>query len=174
MSYPLSNRSCLADEITAHIPALRTFARRFERSEADADDLVQETIVKALSHLDQFKEGTRLKSWLFTILRNTFITSYQRRKREAINMLLDIGSFDIPVRSTQMTALYAQDVEVAVRHLSPTHRMAIELVAAGSSYEEIAEICSCEIGTVKSRISRARAHLLELLQEDHEAEASRS
>lgn len=170
----MSDQSRLADQITSHIPALRTFARRFERSEVDADDLVQETILKALSHLDQFQEGTRLKSWLFTILRNTFITSYQRRKREGVSMLMDTGAFDIPVRSTQMTSLHAQDVEVAVRHLSPTHRMAIELVAAGSSYEEIAEICSCEIGTVKSRISRARAHLLELLKEDHQGEASRS
>jgi RNA polymerase sigma-70 factor (ECF subfamily) len=74
----------MSEEVVALIPALRAFAHTFYRHPNDADDLVQETLVKALSNLDHFKEGTRLKSWLFTIMRNSFCTRYRIAKRETV------------------------------------------------------------------------------------------
>ena len=152
-------------EIVSLLPALKSFARRFERGDMDADDLVQETLSKALGHLNQFQQGTSLKSWLFTIMRNTYCSSYKRRKREPLGCIEDLAEYQIPMKSTQDWSLRALDVQAAIEKLQPSYRHALLLVAMGTSYEESAVICRCEIGTIKSRVNRARSHLLELLGE---------
>ncbi len=148
-------------EIVALTPALRAFARRFLRSDDDIDDLVQETLVKALNSLHHYHPGTSLKSWLFTILRNTFCTNYRRQKREpvAMDVLLEHAS----VAPTQEWALRERELQKALTLLSDDRRRALVLVAAGTSYEDAAKICGCRIGTLKSRVNRARESLLLLL-----------
>lgn len=160
------------DQIIALLPALKAFARRFERTENDAEDLVQETVSKALGHLGQFQEGTSLKSWLFTIMRNTYCTSYKRRKREPVGAVDDLTVLQVPVKSSQDWLVHAQDVRSAVDRLYGPYREALMLVVAGSSYEEAAVACSCEVGTIKSRVNRARTHLMQMLGEVHASDAA--
>ncbi|TCU20344.1 sigma-70 family RNA polymerase sigma factor [Rhizobium sullae] len=159
-------------EIISLLPALRAFARRFERVENDAEDLVQETVSKALCHIEQFQVGTSLKSWLFTIMRNTYCSSYKRRKREPVGCIGDLTECQVPVKSTQDWSLRARDVQAAIDKLGASHRNALMLVASGTSYEEAAAICDCEVGTIKSRVNRARNHLLEMLGETQSSEAA--
>ncbi|SCW85858.1 RNA polymerase sigma-70 factor, ECF subfamily [Rhizobium mongolense subsp. loessense] len=159
-------------EIVSLLPALKAFARRFERVESDADDLVQETVSKALCHIAQFQDGTSLKSWLFTIMRNTYCSSYKRRKREPVGCVGDLTGYQLPVKSTQEWSLRALDVQAAIDKLGASHRHALLLVVNGTSYEEAAAICDCQVGTIKSRVSRARNHLLEMLGETQSSEAA--
>ena len=158
-------------ELISLLPALKSFARRFERGETDADDLVQETISRALGHMDQFHDGTSLKSWLFTIMRNTYCGAYRRRRREPVGVADDLSEYQLPVKSTQDWTMRALDVQAAIGRLRDTHRDALLLVVSGISYEEAAVLCRCEVGTIKSRVNRARCHLLEMLGETefHEA-----
>ena len=153
------------EQIVALIPALRAFAYRFVRSNSDVDDLVQEAVYRALGHLDHFRPGSSMKSWLFTIIRNTYCTGYRRRVRENCGLLDDAASYDLPMSATQDWAMRAIDVDAALAHLSAGERKALLLVAAGTSYEDAALSCNCKIGTIKSRVSRARLHLAELLGE---------
>ncbi|MFB9949454.1 sigma-70 family RNA polymerase sigma factor [Rhizobium puerariae] len=148
------------------IPALRAFARTFCRNPADADDLVQETLMKALANLDKFEPGTRLKSWLFTIMRNTFYTRAKILGREAPG-LEDNVSGDMAVAATQETVARAREVQRALQKLPPHYREVLMLVAIlGESYEATAEICDCAVGTVKSRLNRARHQILQELGEE--------
>jgi RNA polymerase sigma factor (sigma-70 family) len=148
------------------IPALRAFARTFCRDPSDADDLVQETLAKGLANLDKFEPGTRMKSWLFTIMRNTFYTRIKTQRREAPG-LMDCASARPVSQATQEWTLRSKEVHEAIGRLPPSKREVLMLIGVlGVSYEEAAEICSCAIGTVKSRLNRARASVLEYLGED--------
>jgi RNA polymerase sigma-70 factor (ECF subfamily) len=148
-------------EMVELTPALRAFARRFLRSEDDIDDLVQETLLKALNSIQLYHPGTSLKSWLFTILRNTFCSNYRRRKREPVGM--DVTMEQVAVAPSQEWALRERELRQALTRLSDDRRRALTLVAAGTSYEDAARICGCRIGTLKSRVSRARETLQSLL-----------
>ncbi|TBY42971.1 sigma-70 family RNA polymerase sigma factor [Rhizobium leguminosarum] len=148
-------------EIVQLTPKLRTFARRFLRSDDDIDDLVQETLLKALASLHRYEPGTSLKSWLFTILRNTFCTNYRRRKREPVGMNAAIEQ--LSVAPSQEWAIRERELQQALTLLSDDLRRALILVAAGTSYEDVARMCGCQLGTVKSRVSRARQSLALLL-----------
>lgn len=148
------------------IPALRAFARTFCRDVSDADDLVQETLTKGLANLDKFEPGTRMKSWLFTIMRNSFYTRAKTAVREAPG-LADCASGRPISEATQEWSVRSREVRDAISHLPPAKREVLVLVGVlGISYEEAAEICCCSIGTVKSRLNRARASVLQLLGED--------
>jgi RNA polymerase sigma factor (sigma-70 family) len=147
------------------IPALRAFARTFCRDASDADDLVQETLTKGISNLDKFEPGTRMKSWLFTIMRNTFYTRIKIANRESPG-LIDCASGRPVQEATQEWTVRGQEVHAAINRLPSHHREVLVLIGVlGVSYEETAEICNCAIGTVKSRLNRARASLLEDLGE---------
>ncbi|CDX43310.1 RNA polymerase, sigma-24 subunit, ECF subfamily [Mesorhizobium sp. SOD10] len=147
------------------IPALRAFARSFCRIPDDADDLVQETLTKALGNLDKFEPGTRLKSWLFTIMRNTHYTRVKAAAREAPG-LLDCASSRPISEATQDWSLRSKEVYGAIQKLPAHQREVLMLIGVlGVSYEETAEICDCAVGTVKSRLNRARAQVLEFLDE---------
>ncbi len=153
-------------DIVKLIPALRAFARTFCRNTTDADDLVQETLMKALANLDKFERGTRLKSWLFTIMRNTFYTRSKILGREAPGLEENVSG-DTPIGASQEMAIRAKEVRDALVKLPPHYREVLTLVAIlGESYEATAEICGCAVGTVKSRLNRARHQILQELGEE--------
>lgn len=146
--------------LIAILPDLRGFARFLARDPEEARDLVQDTVVRVLSAQGQFQPGTNFRAWTFTILRNAFYSSRRRRRPADVQL-------DDPEAQAQMGTPAPQDMRMAVRDLnralreiSPLHREALALVsAAGLSYEEAATVCGCRVGTIKSRVSRARAEL---------------
>jgi RNA polymerase sigma-70 factor (ECF subfamily) len=158
----MSDQVKLRDELVKWIPNLRPFALSLTQSAQYSDDLVQETLVKALSNLDKFAMGTNMRAWLFTILRNSFYNEIRHRKYHQTAMLDEIDPEAIELRATQEKYMEFQGVLKGLSRLIPEQRQAIILVAAaGLSYEEAAEICKCPVGTVKSRLSRARRRLEE-------------
>jgi RNA polymerase sigma-70 factor, ECF subfamily len=157
----------LRNEILAAIPSLRAFAISLVHDRTWADDLVQDTLVRAWGALDRFERGTNLNAWLFTILRNLFHSQYRRMKREVAD---PDGSYaaKLMVPPEQQTHVDYEDMRLALAKLRPDQREALLLVAAeGLSYEDAAAICGTAAGTMKSRVNRARIRLAELLQ--HEA-----
>lgn len=161
------------DEIVPVLPQLRGFARSLcGGDQSQADDLVQDTVVLALRAWDSFAPGTSLKSWLLKILHNRF-HSLKRRKY----LTAEIGRDDLDQLSTvppsQHSRLEVASFKQAFARLKPEHRTVLVLSAVhGQPYEAIAEICGCQVGTVKSRISRARSQLKELMLGDEGPAAS--
>jgi RNA polymerase sigma factor (sigma-70 family) len=145
-------------------PALVAFARRLLRQEPDVEDLVQDTIVKALSARNRFQEGTNLKAWLFTIMRNSFNTRWRKSRRETIPgpEAIELGAV---MPATQTTDLWAREaLGRLMNDLSPAHREILILIPVlGLGYEDAAEVCNCSVGTVKSRLNRARMALATLV-----------
>ncbi len=158
-----SERAALKQAIQAAMPSLRARAVGLCGDLDRADDLLQETLVKALGSLGSFTEGTNLKAWLYTILRNTFYSECRQRGREVSDPDGHISEqFSVPESQTGQADL--RDITEAMQHLSLEQREALILVVAeGRSYEEAAKICRCQIGTMKSRVSRGRDRLVELL-----------
>jgi RNA polymerase sigma-70 factor, ECF subfamily len=153
----------LQADLVAAIPHLRAFATSLCGDRERADDLVQETILKAWDNRAKYSEGTNLKAWLFTILRNTYFSEWRKRKREVEDA---DGKFAgrVAVHAEQPGHMDFEDFRSALAKLSEDQREALILVGAeGFSYEEVAEICGCAVGTIKSRVNRARTHLAELL-----------
>jgi RNA polymerase sigma-70 factor (ECF subfamily) len=153
-------------DVVALIPALRAFAWSLCHNSADADDLVQDTLIKAWTHRDKFEPGTNLRAWLFTILRNTYYTNAVRRRRE---VAVEDGKHAAALSAgpTQDWTVAMRALQAALQQLPDEHREALILVgAAGLTYEEAAEICGCALGTIKSRVNRARARLLRLMDAD--------
>jgi RNA polymerase sigma-70 factor, ECF subfamily len=165
-SAPL-RESAASSQITADllsvIPNLRAFAVSLCGNLDRADDLVQETLVKAWSNIGSFVEGTNLRAWLFTILRNIYYSEYRKRRREVAD---PDGTFaaklaTAPAQSGHMDLL---DFRAALQQLPSDQREALILIgASGLSYEEAAGICGSAIGTMKSRVNRARSRLAEML-----------
>lgn len=148
------------DEIVTLIPALRAFARTFYRESDEADDLVQETLTKGIAKIHQFQPGTSMKSWLFTIMRNTFNTRFKIAKREAPGPAECVSSRPA-VNPTQEWSARGVEIRDAIQRLPEQQREVLMLIGVlGVSYEETAEICGCAMGTVKSRLNRARLRLL--------------
>src|SRR5690606_8751664 len=142
---------------------LRAFALSLTRNASAADDLVQDTIVKAWSNIDRFQRGTNLRAWLFTILRNTFYSDRRKRKREVADPdgIHAASLFDKPAHDGRLAM---NDFLQAFDQLSPEHREVLVLVgASGFSYEDAAAMMGVAVGTVKSRANRARARLAEML-----------
>jgi RNA polymerase sigma-70 factor (ECF subfamily) len=145
------------------IPALRTFARSLTRNTCEADDLVQETLLKAIRHKKKFKRGTNLRAWLFTIMRNTFYNGRVKANREGPGEA-DCVSSKPWTAPTQEWSIRGNEVMRAVNRLPLHYReMFILVVMLGESYESSAKICRVAIGTVKSRVNRARAMIIEEL-----------
>jgi len=153
----------LKQALLGFIPNLRAFAVSLCGDIERADDLVQETLLKAWNHLDSFEEGTNLRAWLFTILRNTYFSECRRRRRE-VEDRDGTKAADLSVHPEQPGHLDMQDFRRALDGLPIDQREALVLVgAAGFSYEEAAEISGCAVGTIKSRVNRARSKLTETL-----------
>lgn len=154
----------MADDMVALVPQLHLFARSLCRDGVKADDLVQESLMRALSNIERFKPGTNLKAWLFTIVRNEHYSRLRRSKFEAHGM--DVELLPEPsVPPDHDGKLELRDLNRALSALSPGQRTALILVSvSGYSYEEAAALCGCAVGTIKSRVARARETLLELLE----------
>jgi RNA polymerase sigma-70 factor (ECF subfamily) len=156
----------LRDALLAAVPSLRAFAISLCGQMDRADDLVQETLLRALTNIDRFERGTNLNAWLFTILRNLFHSEYRKRRREVEDA---DGSHAgrLKVQPEQGSRLDFEDFRTALEKLPHEQREALLLVgASGFSYEEAAMICGCAVGTIKSRVNRARSRLACLLTVD--------
>jgi RNA polymerase sigma-70 factor (ECF subfamily) len=145
--------------LTEAIPMLRAFARALSGNPDRADDLVQETLVKAIAHRDKFRTGTNLHAWLVTILRNQYYSEGRRRRRE----VPDPDGFHagrLTDGPRQDGAIAMQDFLCALQCLPCDHREALLLIGVSDlSYEEAAKVLGAPVGTIKSRVSRARARL---------------
>lgn len=160
----------LQSELEALLQNLRAFARSLAGTADRADDLVQETLVKAWQHRDSFAVGSNLKAWLFTILRNAFL-SQQRKKRFEVQDQEGELAARMSVPASQTAHMDALDFSAAFAKLAPDHREALILIGAeGFSYEDAALMCGCAVGTLKSRVNRARNKLAALLEPNLPAE----
>lgn len=151
------------DELVEHLPAMRAFAISLTRNGSVADDMVQDTLVKAWTNIDKFETGTNMRAWLFTILRNTYYSSRRKAKREVsdVDGIFTEGLAEKPAHDGH---LQMNDFRVALGKLKVEQREALLLIgASGFSYEEAAEMCGVAVGTIKSRTNRARAQLAELM-----------
>lgn len=144
------------DKIVEIIPSMRRYARSLTRNAGDADDLVQETLLRAIVHVSSFKTGTNLRAWLFTIMRNRFYTNIRKSAREPVGAE-DCVAGDAVVAAQQEAHMELRDVERALLNLPHPYRATIAFVVLrDKSYSSAAEHFDCDIGTVKSRINRAR------------------
>ena len=151
------------DELTEHLGALRAFAINLTGNATLADDIVQDTIVKAWTNIDTFEQGTNMRAWLFTILRNTFYSHFRRTSREVLDTDGEHAA-RLAQKPDHDGRLQMRDFQRAFATLPAEQREALTLVGAGGfSYEEAADMCGLAVGTVKSRVNRARARLTELL-----------
>lgn len=154
----------LKTELVDAIPNMRAFAISLCGNADRADDLVQETLVKAWSKLDTFQEGTNLKAWLLTILRNHYYSEFRKRRREVPDTD-GVYAARLASHPEQFGHLDMNEMLEALEQIPEDQREALVLVSAeGFAYEEAAEICGCAVGTIKSRVNRARTRLAELLQ----------
>ncbi len=159
---PLSDAD-FKEELGAVIPHLRAFGRSISGSRDLADDLVQETLLKAWAARLRFQAGTNMRAWTFIILRNLFLSQMRRARFK--------GEWDELTASKILAAPASQDKHIelgdmqrALMHLPQPQREALILVGAGGfAYEEAAEICGCAVGTIKSRVARGRVALESLL-----------
>ena len=145
------------------VPSLRAFAISLCGNVDRADDLVQETLLRAWANLNSFEPGTNMSAWLFTILRNLFRSEYRKRRREVPD---GEGTYAETLKSQpeQTSRVEFEEFRTALAKLPSDQREALVLVgASGFSYEEAAGICGCAVGTIKSRVNRARTRLAELM-----------
>ncbi len=158
-------RAAFKRELTDVVPHLRAFARGLCGRPDMADDLVQETLLKAWAAQDRFEPGTSMRAWTFVILRNAYLTDMRRNRFR--------GEYDETVAERILTApagqehpIHLSDIHRALLTLPPERREALLLVGAGGfSYEEAAQICGCAVGTIKSRVGRARAALASMIED---------
>ncbi len=158
----------MKQKLVEALPMLRTFARSLTGSAEVANDLVQEAVAKALANREKFKPGTNFEAWLVTILRNHYYSELRKRRRE-VEDADGVYAAKQFVRAGQPDKLEMQDFLSALQILPDDQREALILIGAGGfSYQEVAEIVGAQIGTVKSRVSRARTRLDELMNGDED------
>jgi len=168
--------AALGREALVHADSLHNLARYLTGNAADAEDLVQETYARALRAAGQFTPGTNLRAWLFRILRNAFVSAYRRRRNNPIVGGLDTVTPSIHASSEaawlrgdaeldQLRGLVAGEIEAALMALGEEARMVILLDLEGLTEVEVAQVVGCAVGTVKSRLSRARAALRQRLRD---------
>ncbi|MGI6321620.1 MAG: RNA polymerase sigma factor [Bacteroidales bacterium] len=151
-------------------PHLQNFAYSLTNNEDDAKDLVQDTLLKAMTNMDKFQENTNIKAWTFTIMKNTFINNYRRRVKA--NTIIDttddmylINTSSIIPADHAETQQNTKEIVNAIKTLEPEQRKPFEMHVAGFKYKEIADHMDISIGTVKSRIFFTRKKLMEQLKE---------
>lgn len=163
------------DDIGQHLKAMRAFAVSLTHDPALADDIVQDAVTRAWLKFDQYEPGTNLRAWLFTILRNTFY-SHVRKHRLVTESLEDTPPANLALPPEHDTSMALRDFMVAFRTLSFEQREVLLLVGAlGFTYEEAASLCETPVGTLKSRVHRARRILAERLDAlEHASEARKA
>jgi RNA polymerase sigma-70 factor, ECF subfamily len=150
-------------ELTKLLPNLRAFARSLTRSADQADDLVQEALVKAWRNWQQFAPDSNLKAWMFTILRNAHLSERRKRKNEVQDVDGEFAA-QLGAKPEQPGHMDLLDFQASFAQLLPEHREALILIGAeGFSYEEAALMCGCAVGTMKSRVNRARTKLAQIM-----------
>ncbi|MCS5490932.1 RNA polymerase sigma factor [Algoriphagus limi] len=147
---------------------LKPFALKLTRDMDDANDLLQDTMVKAFTNRDKFTEGTNLKAWLYTIMKNTFITNYQRMVRrgtfvDTTDNLHYINSSDSQIENGAYGNFAMDDITLAIENLDDVYKTPFMMHFRGFKYHEIADKLQIPIGTVKNRIHIARKLLKEEL-----------
>jgi RNA polymerase sigma-70 factor (ECF subfamily) len=148
------------------VPHLRAYARSLARNVDLADDLVHEVVVKALAAADQFTPGTNFRAWVFTILRHQYLNESRKWQNRTVLLQQEIEQ-EHGIRPPQQAHMEFLDFRRAFWQLAPDQREVLMLVgASGLSYEQAALICDCPVGTIKSRLSRARSELKRILSED--------
>jgi RNA polymerase sigma-70 factor (ECF subfamily) len=167
-SIPRPEDESFRRELLTVLPHLRAFARGLSGRPDFADDLVQEAAIKAWTARDRYTAGTNMRAWTFAILRNHYLSELRKSKRQTD---LDEGAVErmLVMEADQEGPLHLGDMETALQKLAPERREAVLLVgASGFSYEEAADIAGCPIGTMKSRVARARADLARMLNGEAE------
>lgn len=160
---PVMSDQGFKHELILQVPSLRAFAISLVGKIDRADDLVQETLMKAWANRTKFTPGTNLRAWLFTILRNEFYTVFRKRRREVEDADGAIAA-SVGVHPEQDGHMDLADMKTALARLPVDQREALLLVSASDlSYEEAAAVCGVAVGTIKSRVNRARAKLCEIL-----------
>ena len=150
------------DAMVAAIPNLRAFAISLCRNGDEAEDLVQEALLRGFANIKSFKPGTNMTAWLFTILRNEFYSECRRRRRRLAS--IDGNSDNLASKPTQVAQAEHHELCAALTKLQPEECRALILIgASGLSYDQAAKMCGCPTGTMKSRVHRARAELAQLL-----------
>jgi RNA polymerase sigma-70 factor, ECF subfamily len=162
-----SRRMALRSEIAGEVPHLRRFALALTGDASLADDLVQDCIEQALRKQHLFDETRKLRSWLFAILRNLYISGLRRNSRgKLVSLEIDVASASGKLHE-QEAHLALADVKSAIARMPPLYREVLLLIALeGMSYREVSEITGVPVGTVMSRLARARAGLRVLLGEN--------
>src|SRR4030095_14603289 len=157
--------AALKEAMLAAVPSLRAFAISLSGNVDRADDLVQETLLRAIADINSFHPGSHMSAWLITILRNLFRSEYRKRRRKVEDAA---GSYvDSKSPPQQPSRVEFEEFRVALAQLACDPREGLLLVgASGFSYEEAAAICESAVGTIKSRVNRARARLSKLLSID--------
>jgi len=159
----MSLNPSVRDAMLSAVPSLRAFAISLCGNVDRADDLVQETLLRAWANIHSFEPGTNMSAWLFTILRNLFRSEYRKRRREVPD---GDGAYaeSMKTQPEQSSRVEFEEFRTALNKLPTDQREALILVgASGFSYEEASEICGCAVGTIKSRVNRARTRLAELM-----------
>ncbi len=152
-------------ELPDHLPAVTRFARSLTRNAADGDDLLQDTVERALSRAHQFQEGTNLRAWLFTICRSVFLNSRRKAAARMVHVEFEDIHSAIPAELDQEIAMEFEDVKAAFATLPLQDRAVIALVTLeGLKYEEAAQVLDVPVGTIRSRLSRARSKLMDRLE----------
>ncbi len=161
----------IRDQVLATVPSLRAFAISLCGNIDRADDLVQETLSRALAHIGSFEPGTNMPAWLITILRNQFREEYRKRQREVEDV--DGSYAETLVSQPEQTGrVEFEELRAALAKLPIEQREAVILVGASDlSYDDAAAVCGCAAGTIKSRVHRGRARLADLLGLDNRQQA---
>ncbi len=164
----------IQDELLACLPDMHAFTRFLVKDYERADDLVQEATLRVLAAADQFQPGTNFKAWVFTIIRNLYYNELQKTKR-----FVDHGGssnkleFLSALSGTQESSLDFRDFYRIFWQLDENHREVLMLVgASGLSYEDAASVCGCQVGTIKSRVSRARRDLRKRMEAANKKDAA--
>ena len=161
------------DLLIEHLPQLRPYAMTLTRDRAKADDLVQETALKAWRAQAQFQTGTNIKAWLYCILRNEHISTLRRNKKQMVP-LTDVFEEHLARKGEQEDHVLTRELLTAMDQLPAVQREVMMLnCVSGLSYDEIAATLNCSMGTVKSRLWRARAHMQRYLLDPTEAKQAK-
>jgi RNA polymerase sigma-70 factor, ECF subfamily len=155
--------------VKVNSPSLHSFAYNFTKNVEDAEDLLQDTVLKALRYKENFQDGTNFKGWLFTIMRNIFINNYKRKKLQNLIQDGQANEFFVNNNSTAFDSVTSQinekDIRKAISELTDEYKTPFQMFVEGFHYDEIAEHMGIPMGTVKSRIFHARKKLATALSD---------